>query len=139
VQTARFWRRVDVGDCWQWTGYIDKRGYGALRVEGRSTFAHRVAYQLLVGPVPEGLELDHLCRNRACVNPDHLEPVTHAENMRRGMHARKTRCAAGHPFDTENTYIIPASGQRACRICIRQRNLEYKRRQRALQKARAPQ
>ena len=83
---ASVWKKVDAsGDCWLWTGYITPLGYGTLTVRrlGRGFKAHRLVYELLVGPIPVGLELDHLCRNTRCVNPDHLEPVTHAENMRR--------------------------------------------------------
>lgn len=83
--------------------------------------AHRVAYEEIMGPVPEGLELDHLCRTRSCVNPSHLEPVTHRENMNRGDVAtrRKTHCPKGHPYDEENTGIY--NGYRNCRACARLR------------------
>lgn len=83
----RFWARVDVGLCWHWTG-ADSHEYGRFRLGGRSVSAHRWAFESLVGPIGEGLELDHLCRNRRCVNPDHLEPVTPAENTRRAQLAR---------------------------------------------------
>ena len=79
----RFWARVDVGLCWEWTGSND-RGYGMFRLDGRTVRAHRWAWETLVGPIPRGLHLDHLCRNPPCVNPDHLEPVTQPENIRRG-------------------------------------------------------
>lgn len=85
---ARFWAKVDrtTGDaCWPWTARLDRDGYGTLKMPtGRSIRAHRFAYELLVGPIPEGLVIDHLCRNRRCVNPAHLEPVTAEENWRRG-------------------------------------------------------
>jgi HNH endonuclease len=78
----RFWEKVEQGEgCWLWTGAID-RGYGQFVWNGRKR-AHRVAYELIIGPIPEGLELDHLCRNKSCVRPEHLEPVTKAENIRR--------------------------------------------------------
>ena len=84
----RFMQRGEPDECWPWLGGIDGRGYGcAAAGNGRAVKAHRLAYQLLVGPIPEGLELDHLCRNRVCCNPVHLEPVTHRENLRRA------RCA----------------------------------------------
>jgi HNH endonuclease len=87
----RFWAKVDQGDgtgCWLWTGAKLHGGYGHMRGGTADTTAHRIAYELLVGPIPKGLEIDHLCRVRACVRPDHLEPVTRAENDRRGRIAR---------------------------------------------------
>lgn len=90
-EIVRFCDRLEIGKrgrCWEWTGGRDGNGYGRIRVGGRQQGAHRISYELFVGPVPTGLELDHLCRLRHCVNPGHLEPVTHAENMRRGALAR---------------------------------------------------
>lgn len=88
--SARFWSKVDKGDdCWVWTGWTDRDGYGALDVGGKFTRAHRFAYEELVGPIPEGLTIDHLCRVKHCVNPAHLEPVTAEENTRRSMEARR--------------------------------------------------
>ena len=85
---ARFWQKVDKsGDCWEWIGAVSS-GYGHFQTDGGTTTAHRVAYQLLVGPIPDGLHVDHLCRNTLCVNPDHLEPVTQAENNRRAALVR---------------------------------------------------
>lgn len=111
----RFWAKVartDIG-CWNWLAAANELGYG--RFEERA--AHRVAYELLSGPIAEGLELDHLCRNPSCVRPDHLEPVTHAENMRRA-YAEQDRCKQGHLFDEANTYVSP-TGRRKCRACRR--------------------
>lgn len=120
---ARFWRKVDkTGVCWEWTGWRDSDGYG--KFGGRRLLtnrAHRLAYELVVGPIPDDLPLDHLCRNPGCVNPAHLEPVTHRENILRGVgrtaqNARKTHCAKGHPYDEVNT-IWRKSGGRRCRQC----------------------
>ena len=86
----RFWAKVDKTDgCWLWTASIHTTGYGQFRIQGRTVVAHREAYRMLVGPIPEGLDLDHKCRNRACVNPAHLRPATHKQNLenQRGAHA----------------------------------------------------
>jgi len=118
-----FWLCVEPGcgddDCWRWGGFVDSGGYGRTYWKGESWAAHRVAYELERGMIPAGLFLDHLCRNRACVNPDHLEPVSHQENMRRGARAQQTHCKNGHPFDEENTYRSKRS--RHCRICQKAR------------------
>lgn len=127
----RFWARVDkngpipgyrpeLGPCWLWTGYCDQEGYGRHNLShGRPVLAHRESYRQIEGEIPAGLELDHLCRVRHCVNPEHLEPVTHAENMRRGMggkrHAEKTHCPKGHPYDASNT--APRGRNRSGRNC----------------------
>lgn len=121
----RFWyytpKRGGYG-CWNWEGPINSTtGYGSLRlVEKRSVTAHRFSYELLVGPIPEGLVTDHLCRNRQCVNPAHLEPVTLGTNTLRGIgpsatNARKTHCSEGHPFAGDN--LVMYKNCRMCRTC----------------------
>ena len=112
---------IRTSGCWEWLAGKDPSGYGSVRWEGRTRGAHRVAYEVLVGPVPDGLELDHLCRNRACINPAHLEPVTRRENVRRGFGpagicARRTHCPRGHAYDQPNTLLY--RGKRYCRACI---------------------
>lgn len=104
--------------CVEFTGALGTNGRGSVRVAGRPTLPYVAAYELLVGPVPDGMELDHLCRNPPCVNPAHLEPVTHKVNMERGAWATKTHCPQGHPYDETNTYRTKAGG-RACRACHR--------------------
>lgn len=124
----RFWAKVDKTEgCWNWTGVL-LRGYGQFAYRRRMVLAHRFAYELLVGPIPDGLVIDHLCRNPRCVNPAHLEPVTPRENVLRGVgpsavHAVKTHCIHGHPFDEANTYIRTRNGTkiRDCRACNRER------------------
>ena len=118
--------RVDVGDCWHWKRASHK-GYGVTWSDGRTRQAHRVVWERLVGPIPDGLELDHMCRNRGCVNPDHCEPVTGGENTRRGAigsinvarAAAQTRCVNGH--DLADAYRRP-NGHRICRTCVAIRN-----------------
>lgn len=103
--------------CWVWQLSTASNGYARGKVPGRGRLmaVHRAAYEELVGPIASGLEIDHLCRVRACCNPDHLEPVTHAENMRR-FDWKRTECLHGHPFEGDNVKVL-ASGNRVCRIC----------------------
>ena len=114
--------RVDGDGCWMWLGHIDPAGYGRIKKPGSRvpSYTHRVSYELHVGPIPPGLQIDHLCRNRACLNPAHLEVVTLVENVMRGFglparNARKTHCKHGHEFTEANTQRSEAD--RACRAC----------------------
>ena len=117
----RFWAKVNKTDtCWLWTAAAPN-GYGQIGAGGKTLRAHRVAYEMLVGPIPEGLQLDHLCRVTLCVNPNHLEPVTNRENVLRGesplaKKARQTECLRGHPLSGANLYTYP-NGNRRCKIC----------------------
>lgn len=114
----RFWDKVDLsGDCWEWTASRNAGGYGQFWLAGTVTLAHRLAYELLVGPIPDGLEIDHLCRNRGCVKPSHLQPVSHTENVRRGAITNSDTCRNGlHPWTKENIYVKP-NGEKVCRPC----------------------
>jgi hypothetical protein len=129
----RFFEKVDAGDCWLWTGTLAGGGYGWFLADGKSTPAHRWAYEYLVGPIPDGLDIDHLCRVRRCVNPDHLEPVTRIENVRRGYsstHQRvKTHCPQGHPYVGWN--LLVDHGRRRCRTCTNERERRWRRAKRA--------
>lgn len=134
----RFWAKVDrsgpvpdskpeIGGCWLWVASCQPSGYGQIRRGKTTALAHRVAYELLVGPIGDGLDLDHLCRVRSCVNPAHLEPVTRRENARRGLRGvLLVACPKGHPYSDQNTYICP-DGSRRCRTCHR---IEMRRRNR---------
>lgn len=122
---------LDDSGCWEWTAYVDPRtGYGHSNLNGRISTAHRIVYELLVGPIPEGLVLDHLCRNRGCVNPAHLEPVTDKENLLRGegptaKKAAQVTCIKGHPFNEANTAIKKINGTRICCQCRKEQNHAY--------------
>ena len=113
--------RIDAtGDCWEWTGYRNPSGYGCVGVGYIVVLVHRLVWETLVGPIPEDKNLDHLCRNPPCCNPDHLEPVTHTVNVQRGVsHNRnKTRCTKyGHPLSGDNLYVNTVTGSRQCRAC----------------------
>jgi hypothetical protein len=126
---------VDDNGCWLWTGYTDGDGY-SLFVRGtahlgtrRQGAAHRLAYEAFVGPIPERHEIDHSCRVRRCVNPEHLRAVTHAVNM--GAIPKRTHCRAGHAYTPENTYWFPSRHTYRCRQCHREKNLAWMRAKRA--------
>lgn len=111
----RFWTKVAKAapnDCWLWTARQNGKGYGMFG----NACAHRVSYELIIGPIPLGLQIDHLCRVRACVNPAHLEPVTPAENTRRAL-ALITHCPQGHAYNVANTYWRTNTAGRKCRVC----------------------
>lgn len=105
------------GDCWVWTGARSDSGYGTFWNGQRQALAHRWSYEHHVGPIPPGLHIDHLCRVKLCVRPEHLEPVTFTENIRRRQRFI-THCKSGHEFTDENTYLH-AKGGRQCRTCRR--------------------
>ena len=113
--------RTDTG-CLEWTGVIDRGGYGRISHRGKTLLVHRLSYELHVGPIADGLHIDHLCSNRRCMDPAHLEAVTPRENNLRcgcwgGVNAPKTHCPQGHPYDRLNTYLH--GGRRHCRACRR--------------------
>jgi len=118
-----FWKRVQKGDCgcWEWGGKIRKDGYGKITIDYKSYYVHRIAYEEFFGRIPETLVIDHLCKNRKCCNPLHVEVVTLKENVMRGdsghaRNARKTHCKRGHEFNSQNT--VMKRGARQCRECI---------------------
>jgi hypothetical protein len=120
--------------CWVWTGCLSSKKYSSLKIKGRMVRAHRLSYERWVGNIPHGLVIDHLCRVTQCVNPLHLEPVTHRVNTLRGdtlpaAHIKKTHCPSGHPYSGDNLYVSPKG--RECMICRRKHSREYMRRVRA--------
>jgi HNH endonuclease len=142
TRERKLWERVDkngpipvhrpeLGPCWVWTGALTEKGYGRLRIDGKNIRVHRLMYERFIGPIPDGLEIDHLCRNRACVNAaeGHLEAVTHHTNMLRGDMATRTNCINGHPLEEGN--LVPRKdGYRECLECHRTHSREGARRRR---------
>lgn len=134
-QEDRFWSNVDVpaqpSCCWEWIGERNHKGYGRVSINASRFVVHRVAYSLLIEPVPEDMQIDHLCRTRYCVNPDHLQPVTNRENLVRGYgviarSVRATHCPQGHAYTPENTRLYRRA--RVCRTCDIQKKREARRR-----------
>ena len=126
----RFWSKVGNGKdgCWEWRAAINDSGYGVFSIYGWRYKAHRVSYEEIVGPIPGNLVIDHLCRNRACVRPSHMEVVTRAENVRRGigvsaMNSLKTHCPQGHPYKGDNLRVY--NGSRHCQECRRMASSRY--------------
>ena len=131
----RFWPKVILSQngCWIWIAAADRLGYGRFWANGKLHLAHRFAYESIVGAIPDGLEPDHLCRAPACVNPEHLEPVTHGENLRRSplTFLMPTHCKYGHVFDGRQ---LSGLKRRFCRKCNTRRGTEYRRRKRSILK-----
>jgi len=146
MSDERFWATVSPEPntgCFLWTGTMSPKGYGRVWFGGRMGAAHRVAYELVIGAIPSGLQLDHLCRVRCCVNPAHLEPVTNQENIRRGMsgcHQRnRTHCPAGHEYAGANLHVRRRGRWviRICRACRREENRVQKAKRRGEKRAEA--
>lgn len=115
--------KIDFGPgCWLWMGATQTRGYGSAALNGRTHLAHRLVYELLVGPIPTGLTLDHLCYVKRCVNPNHLEPVTAVENKRRETSSR-THCLRGHELAGANLRVN-GNGHRSCKTCLADKRAE---------------
>lgn len=138
----RFWAKIDATNratCWNWVAYRNADGYGKFGLNGKAVSAHRLSYTIHNGAIPDGLVVDHLCFNKSCVNPLHLEAITQRENMLRGdavnaLNVRKTHCPQGHPYDGDNL-IINRLGARLCRECQRADGLKrYYARKQAVQK-----
>lgn len=122
--------RVDADGCWRWTGAISTNGYGRIQVDGECGYAHRVSYEAHVGPIPPDMTIDHLCFEKTCIRPDHLQPVSNTENIRRYAQTI-THCPQGHPYSTVNTYLYwdkQGRPHRICRTCRDRRVREFRER-----------
>jgi hypothetical protein len=134
---VRFWAKVDKsGECWLWTGAKNQKGYGRFRFNGQVIYAHRWVYEDAFGPIPDGLELDHLCRTTSCVRPAHVEAVPHRTNILRGLspaaqNAQKEECRYGHSLSNGNLYLR-RDGKRSCRLCKSRLSREHWQRKKAL-------
>ena len=133
IMIQRFIDKVDkTGNCWEWIARKNVKGYGTFKLNNNTMLAHRVSYEYFKGLIPKGLTIDHLCRNRHCVNPDHLEAVSHIDNVRRGNTGlymkSKTHCPQGHEYINDNLYVN-VKGSRTCRMCTRKSTMDsyYKR------------
>lgn len=139
---TRFYSKVAVpgtpNGCWEWTGAKDKTGYGRFKINGKAEMSHRVSHMIFIGDIPEGYDIDHLCRNTGCVNPEHIEAVTRQENYLRGLgpslakqrepcNKFKTHCVNGHPRTVENTCFDEKRNAKRCRICKNNQMKEYRR------------
>lgn len=148
ISEKEFLKKVDVAKgCWTWKGAISASGYGTMMLLGKTTLAHRISYELFKGKIPAGMVIDHKCKNKVCVNPQHLRVVTHKQNTLENsnslpaVNAQKTHCEHGHPLKGENLIIrIRDDGRkmRACRICSRGWWRESKRRFAAILKGKTP-
>lgn len=140
--SARVGWVVAANGCHIWQGARTTSGYGYVKHDGRMQHVHRLRYEREVGPIPDGMDLDHfVCDRRACCNPEHVRPASRWENILRGdgvaaAHAAKTRCPQGHPYSGDNLYVYPSSGARGCRECIRTGSAAYHARNRDKVRAR---
>ena len=136
IALDRFWAKVEpepMSGCWLWIGASDRRGYGRFWGDGHCKLPHRLAWEMERGPIPAGMDLDHLCRMPPCVNPNHLRIATRQENLLAGegfpaQEAKRTHCPAGHPYNAENTWLDPLRHSRHCRTCNRVRSRAFRKR-----------
>lgn len=129
-------RTTKISGCWLWKGATNDKGYGQIKVNGKTTYVHRASYEFHVGPIPEGAVLDHICRVPSCLNPAHLDAVTQKENIRRGrlpglleLQKQKKFCPSGHEYSDTNTYLNHR-GSRNCKVCAKARAVEWNRKNR---------